>query len=81
MESAWYEEFGNLMTATFSDYCPITMPNMPTSTYENMEPPSPLTFKGEKELGEGRGGPLHTISVALQYVLAAYGVVIYESQM
>src|SRR5690606_24085040 len=30
LENFNYDEYGNLLTSTFSDYCPITTMNMPT---------------------------------------------------
>ncbi|MDP9993928.1 2-furoyl-CoA dehydrogenase large subunit [Variovorax boronicumulans] len=81
MESFRYDEFGNLMTSTFSDYCPITVMNMPRLAYGNLESPSPFTFNGAKGMGEGGGGPLHTLSAALQDALAERGVVIAESHV
>lgn len=81
MESFRYDEYGNLMTATFSDYCPITPLNMPKLAYANIESPSPFTFNGAKGMGEGGGGPLHTISAALQDALDSFGVVVTNSHM
>jgi CO/xanthine dehydrogenase Mo-binding subunit len=82
MESFNYDESGNLLTATFSDYCPITIMNMPHLKYENMESPSPFTFNGAKGMGEGGGGPLHTLSAALQDALwTSTGAVIAKSHM
>jgi 2-furoyl-CoA dehydrogenase large subunit len=81
MESFRYDEFGNLMTTTFSDYCPITPMNMPKLAYGNVESPSPFTFNGAKGMGEGGGGPLHTISAALQDALGATGAVVTSSHM
>lgn len=79
MESFRYDEYGNLLTATFSDYCPITPLNMPKLTYGNIESPSPFTFNGAKGMGEGGGGPLHTLSAALQDALAGQGLEVTNS--
>lgn len=79
MENFQYDEWGNLLTATFSDYCPITTMNMPALRYDNMESPSPFTFNGAKGMGEGGGGPLHTLSAALQDALYASGVLVVDS--
>ncbi|MGZ5184172.1 MAG: molybdopterin cofactor-binding domain-containing protein, partial [Caldimonas sp.] len=79
MENFRYDELGNLLTATFSDYCPITTMNMPALQYGNMESPSPFTFNGAKGMGEGGGGPLHTLSAALQDALYASGVLVVDS--
>ena len=81
MESFNYDEDGNLLTSTFSDYCPITILNMPTLKYENMESPSPFTFNGAKGMGAGGGGPLHTFSAALQDALAASGAIVATSHL
>jgi 2-furoyl-CoA dehydrogenase large subunit len=69
MEALRYDVDGNLMTATFSDYCPITILNMPSIRYENLECPSPFTYNGAKGMGEGGGTPLHAIAAALQDAL------------
>ncbi|MGH8033907.1 MAG: xanthine dehydrogenase family protein molybdopterin-binding subunit, partial [Lysobacterales bacterium] len=79
MESFDYDEGGNLLTSTFSDYCPITATNMPDVQYGNIETPSPFSYNGAKGMGEGGGAPLHTISAALQDALYAEGVIITES--
>jgi 2-furoyl-CoA dehydrogenase large subunit len=74
LENFKYDEFGNLLTATFSDYCPITLLNMPNVRYGNIESPSPFTYNGAKGMGEGGGGPLPTLSAALQDALAHRGI-------
>jgi 2-furoyl-CoA dehydrogenase large subunit len=74
MENLKYDENGNLLTATFSDYCPITMLNMPSMRYGNRESPSPFTYNGAKGMGEGGGGPIFALSSALQDALAATGI-------
>jgi 2-furoyl-CoA dehydrogenase large subunit len=79
MEHLRYDEFGNLLTSTFSDYCPITILNMPDVKYGNLESPSPFTFNGAKGMGEGGGGPLHCLSAALQDAVEATGIVIDRS--
>jgi len=79
MESFDYDEIGNLLTATFSDYCPITAMNMPDVQYGNIETPSPFSYNGAKGMGEGGGAPVHTISAALQDALFAEGIIIDDS--
>lgn len=79
MEHLRYDEFGNLLTSTFSDYCPITILNMPDVKYGNLESPSPFTYNGAKGMGEGGGGPLHCLSAALQDAVEATGIVIDHS--
>lgn len=79
MENCAYDENGNLLTSTFSDYTPITAMNMPVVKYGNIETPSPHSYSGAKGMGEGGGAPLHAISAALQDALWKEGVVIEES--
>lgn len=79
LESFDYDEYGNLLKSSFSDYCPITILNMPPVKYGNVESPSPFTFNGAKGMGEGGGGPLHALAAALQDALAERGVAVAES--
>lgn len=81
MEHLRYDEYGNLATSTFSDYCPITMLNMPTLKYRNFESPSPFTFNGAKGMGEGGGGPLHAMSAAVQDAVWSRGAVVAHSHL
>ena len=74
MEDLKYDESGNLLTTTFSDYCPITIMNMPNLSYGNQESPSPFTYNGAKGMGEGGGGPIFALSAALQDALASAGI-------
>ncbi len=79
METFEYDEMGNLLTNTFSDYCPITSMNIPDIAYGNTESPSPFSYSGAKGMGEGGGGPLHTMSAAIQDALYSEGVIITDS--
>ncbi len=79
MESFDYDEVGNLLTSTFSDYCPITAMNIPDVKYGNIETPSPFSYSGAKGMGEGGGAPLHTMSAALQDALHSEGVIVVDS--
>jgi 2-furoyl-CoA dehydrogenase large subunit len=79
METFDYDESGNLLTSTFSDYCPITSMNIPDVQYGNIETASPFSYNGAKGMGEGGGAPLHTISAAVQDALHAAGVIVNES--
>ena len=79
LESCLYDEAGNMLTSTFSDYTPITALNMPTLRYVHMESPSPFTYSGAKGIGEGGGAPLHTVCAALQDALYASGIIIDDS--
>ena len=79
MEHCAYDENGNLLASTFSDYTPITAVNMPKVKYGNIETPSPHSYSGAKGMGEGGGAPLHAISAALQDALFREGIIIYDS--
>lgn len=79
MESHNYDESGNLLTSTFSDYCPITSMNIPDVAYGSIETPSPFSYNGAKGMGEGGGAPLHTISAAVQDALYSEGVIVTDS--
>lgn len=79
MESLDYDESGNLLTSTFSDYCPITALNLPDIVYGNIETPSPFSYSGAKGMGEGGGAPLHTMAAAIQDALHEAGVIVTES--
>jgi 2-furoyl-CoA dehydrogenase large subunit len=79
MENLKYDEAGNLLTTTFSDYCPITILNMPQIKYGNKESPSPFTYNGAKGMGEGGGGPIFALSSALQDAVAAAGLRLNQS--
>ena len=79
METFQYDEIGNLLTSTFSDYVPITALNIPDVKYGHIETPAPFTFNGAKGCGEGGGGPLLTVSAALQDALFSEGIIIQDS--
>ncbi|RMF97677.1 MAG: hypothetical protein D6727_05095 [Gammaproteobacteria bacterium] len=79
MESFDYDEGGNLLTSTFSDYCPITSMNIPDVVYGNIQNPSPFSYSGAKGMGEGGGAPLHTMSAAVQDALHGAGIIITDS--
>jgi len=79
METYEYDQGGNLLTSTFSDYCPITSLNMPDVKYGHIETPSPFSYNGAKGMGEGGGAPLHTVSAALQDALYGEGIIITDS--
>lgn len=74
-----FDEDGNVICGSFTDYAPITINNMPDLKYGNMESPSPFSYNGAKGMGEGGGAPLHTISAALQDALYADGIIIQNS--
>jgi len=79
MEQFDYDPSGNLLTATFSDYCPITSLNMPDILHANIESPSPFTYNGAKGMGESAGAPLHAISGAIQDAVYAAGIIVNDS--
>ncbi len=79
MEHCAYDENGNLLASTFSDYTPITAVNMPKVKYGNIQTPSPHSYNGAKGMGEGGGAPLHAISAALQDALWKESVIIDDS--
>ncbi len=76
MESFSYDEDGNLLTSSFSDYIPLTALNMPHLHYGSLSNASPFSYNGAKGMGEGGGAPLHAISSALQDALHDEGVII-----
>ena len=79
METCAYDAVGNMLTATFSDYTPITAVNMPRIKYAHIETPSPHSYSGAKGMGEGGAAPVHTISAALQDAVFSSGVIIDDS--
>ena len=79
MESCEYSPEGNMLTATFSDYTPITAANIPDFLCGEIESPSPFSYNGAKGMGEGGAAPVHTISAALQDALFSSGVFISDS--
>ena len=79
LENCVYDEVGNMLTSTFSDYIPITAMNMPNVKYGHIETPSPHSYSGAKGMGEGGAAPVHTISAALQDALFEKGVFIEDS--
>ena len=79
METCAYDAVGNMLTATFSDYTPITAVNMPRVKYAHIETPSPHSYSGAKGMGEGGAAPVHTISAALQDALFSSGIIISDS--
>jgi 2-furoyl-CoA dehydrogenase large subunit len=79
MEICAYDPSGNMLTATFSDYTPITAVNIPRIKYGFIETPSPHSYSGAKGMGEGGAAPLHAISAALQDALFEQGIIIDDS--
>ena len=79
MENCVYDPEGNMLTATFSDYTPITVMNMPDLACGGLETPSPFSYNGAKGMGEGGAAPLHTICAALQDALYSRKIIIHDS--
>jgi 2-furoyl-CoA dehydrogenase large subunit len=79
METCVYDDVGNMLTSTFSDYTPITSVNIPKIKYGHISTPSPHSYSGAKGMGEGGAAPIHTISAALQDALFAKGIFINDS--
>jgi CO/xanthine dehydrogenase Mo-binding subunit len=79
LENCVYDEVGNMLTSTFSDYTPITSMNMPKVKYGHISTPSPHSYSGAKGMGEGGAAPIHTISAALQDALFDSGIFIDDS--
>ena len=78
-EAFQFDREGNLITATFTDYAPMTSLNMPDIKCDSIETPSPFSYNGAKGCGEGGGAPLHAICAAVQVALHARGVIVTES--
>src|SRR5437016_3829413 len=79
METCVYDSSGNMLTATFTDYTPISAMNMPNLRCAHLETPSPHSYSGAKGMGEGGAAPVHAISAALQDALFDKGVFIQDS--
>jgi CO/xanthine dehydrogenase Mo-binding subunit len=79
LENCVYDAVGNMLTATFSDYTPITAMNMPHVKYGHISTPSPHSYSGAKGMGEGGAAPIHAVSAALQDALFGEGIVIADS--
>ncbi len=79
MESYVYDDQGNLLTSSFTDYTPITALNMPSLACGSLQSPSPFSYNGAKGMGEGGGAPLHAVSAALQDALFDQNVIIRDS--
>ena len=78
-EAFQFDKGGNMITATFTDYAPMTSMNMPEINCAAIETPSPFSYNGAKGCGEGGGAPLHTLSAAVQDALFSEGVIVTES--
>ena len=79
IEDISYDRDGNAISGSFTDYAPITINAMPELKCANQQSPSPFTFHGAKGMGEGGGGPLHSVCAALQDALHDQGIIIRHS--
>ena len=79
LEHISYDADGNAIAGSFTDYAPITISAMPELKCSNRQSPSPFTFHGAKGMGEGGGGPLLSLSAALQDALHGQDIIIENS--
>ncbi len=79
LENMPYDDSGNLLTGSFTDYAPITINNIPKIKFGHRESPSPFSYNGAKGMGEGGGAALHSIASAVQDALFAKGVIVRNS--
>ena len=79
LENIPYDENGNVLAGSFTDYAPITINNIPHIKFGNRESPSPFTYNGAKGMGEGGGAALHAISAAVQDALFDKGIFVSNS--
>jgi len=77
-ENCVYDAVGNMLTATFSDYTPITALNMPNVKYAHIETPSPHSYSGAKGMGEG-GGPHSQFPLRCRMPYFSSGILITDS--
>jgi len=78
-EAFQFDADGNMITATFTDYAPMTALNMPDLKCTSTSTPSPFSFNGAKGCGEGGGTPLHAISAAVQDAMHSQGVIVTDT--
>lgn len=78
-EAFQFDDSGNMLTGTFTDYAPMTSMNMPELKCTSIETPSPFCYSGAKGCGEGGGAPLHSVCAAVQDALFEKGVIVNES--
>ena len=71
-----FDDEGNVVSGSFTDYAPITINNMPDLKCSNMQTPSPFSYNGAKGMGEGGGTSIHTICAALQDALYDKSIII-----
>ena len=74
-----YDEDGQLLNSNFLWYHPPTATDVPHIKTANIESPSPFSGTGAKGMGEGGGGPLHTICSAIQDAIGTEGPIVDDS--
>ena len=74
-----YDEDGQLLNSNFLWYHPPTATDIPHIKTANIESPSPFSGTGAKGMGEGGGGPLHTICSAIQDAIGTEGPIVDDS--
>jgi CO/xanthine dehydrogenase Mo-binding subunit/carbon monoxide dehydrogenase subunit G len=79
LENLAYDESGNVLAGSFTDYAPITINNIPAIKFGHTESPSPFSYNGAKGMGEGGGAPLHAIAAAVQDALFDKGIIVRNS--
>jgi 2-furoyl-CoA dehydrogenase large subunit len=79
LENMPYDENGNVLAGSFTDYAPITINNIPDIKFGNRESPSPFSYNGAKGMGEGGGAALHAIAAAVQDALFDKGIFVSNS--
>jgi len=79
LENLSYDESGNVLAGSFTDYAPITINNIPSIKFGHTESPSPFSYNGAKGMGEGGGAPLHSIAAAVQDALYDKGIIVRNS--
>jgi carbon-monoxide dehydrogenase large subunit len=76
-EEFLYDENGQPLSSTFSDYLIPTMTDVPDFSVAHLETPSPFTIGGIKGMGEGGAiAPGAVIASAIEDALAALGDVV-----
>jgi 2-furoyl-CoA dehydrogenase large subunit len=78
-EAFQFDDAGNLITATFTDYAPLTSLNMPDVRHTAIESPSPFSYHGAKGCGESGGNGIMTICSAIQDALHGRDVIVNDS--
>jgi 2-furoyl-CoA dehydrogenase large subunit len=79
LENMPYDESGNVLAGSFTEYTPITINNIPNIKLGHRESPSPFTYNGAKGMGEGGGAALHAIAAAVQDALFDKGIIVKNS--